>query len=175
MVIWITGLSGAGKSTLCRELSRRLKPVAPQLVVLDGDEVREAFGDGLGFTEPDRHVQIRRVQRLARLLSSQGLLVLVAVVYANDELLAWNRTHIPGYVEIYLRASLELLARRDSKGLYGRAARGDTRDVVGLDIPWHAPAAPDLVLDADSAETSEVFADRVIATVPALARLLEVA
>lgn len=168
MVIWFTGLSGAGKTTIASLVYERVKPRLPHLVMLDGDAVREAFGDDLGHTEADRVKQISRVQRFARLLSSQGLMVMVAVVYAHPDLLAWNRRHIPDYFEVFVDAPLDLVRRRDSKGLYGRAARGETHNVVGHDIPWHAPAAPDLILDAGRGLTPLALAGQLVKAIPDL-------
>jgi adenylylsulfate kinase-like enzyme len=165
MVIWLTGLSGAGKTTLGKVVCELIKPVAP-VVFLDGDVVRAAIADGLGYSEADRFIQIGRMARLAQLLAEQGLVVVVAALYASDELLAWNRVNLPGYVEVYVSASLEALMARDSKGLYERARRGEARDVVGMDIPWHVPAAPDLVLDMDQPESPLVLARRIIGLLP---------
>lgn len=169
MVIWITGLSGAGKTTVCRLLYGRLKPSLPQLVLLDGDAVRDAFGQDLGYSEAERVKQVSRVQRIARLLSDQGLVVIVALVYAHPNLLAWNREHINGYFEVLLDAPLDLVRRRDSKRLYSRALRGETRDVVGHDIPWHRPVSADLVLDVANEPPPEALADAIARAVPALA------
>ena len=169
MVIWITGLSGAGKTTLCTELYRRLKPVVPHLVQLDGDAFRDAFND-LGHTEAERFKHISRVQRMAKLLADQHLVVLVGVVYANPELLAWNRANLPGYVEVYLRAPFETVVARDAKGLYARALRGEIQNVVGVDIPWVEPVAPDLILDGSGAVTVQDLADQVQQVVSGLPR-----
>lgn len=173
MVIWITGLSGAGKTTLCAALYRLLKPRLPELVLLDGDAIRSAFGADLGYKEADRQVQVKRLQNLAKVLSDQGLVVLVAVLYAHPALLDWNRHNIRDYFEIYLKASLDTLRRRDSKGWYQKATRGEASNVVGIDIPWYAPPSPDLVVDVDHPESPEVLARRVAMSVSRLARLLE--
>lgn len=170
MVIWITGLSGAGKTTLCDALVRLLKPRLPELVVVDGDAVRALFGHDLDFTEQSRMRQIQRIQALASELSRQGLVVLVAALYANPDLLAWNRANFDGYFEVYLNAPLDLVRSRDPKALYAKAARGEVKDMVGLDIPWHAPRAADLVLDA--AVPVDTLARRVATAVPRLARAL---
>jgi adenylylsulfate kinase-like enzyme len=167
-VIWLTGLSGSGKSTLGRALRDLIAPVEP-VVLLDGDAVRAAMADGLGYSEADRTVQIGRMARLARLLADQGVLVIVAALYASDELLSWNRANLPGYIEIYLRADVEALAGCDAKGLYLRARRGEVRDVVGVDIPWHAPASPDLIVDVEDRLPPERLARRVVELVPELA------
>jgi len=172
MVVWVTGLSGSGKTTLCRSLYQLLKPDLPELVLLDGDILRAAFGHDLGYTEGDRVIQVRRVQGLAKALSDQGLIVFVAVLYAHPELLRWNRRHIAEYFEVYLEASLETVWQRDSKQLYARAVSGLEKNMVGIDIPWHAPESPDLVINADHPEPPEVLARRVAEAVPQLARVL---
>ena len=168
MVIWITGLSGAGKTTLCRALWQELKSRCPELVCLDGDAVRAAFGHDLGYRESDRRMQIQRLQRLAQLLAEQGLVVLVAALYSHPELLAWNRQNLREYFEIYLKASTDTLRRRDAKGLYREAAAGMRPHVVSVDIPWHAPDAPNLVIDVDNAPSPEVCARQVISALPRL-------
>jgi len=168
MVIWVTGLSGSGKTTVCRALYELLKGECPELVLLDGDRIRQACGDDLGYRETDRMTQVKRLQRLAQLLSEQGLTVLVAVLYAHPDLLAWNRQHLPDYVEVYLRASRDLLQRRDRKGLYSGAAKGSVQHVVGMDIPWHEPTAPDMVINADEALAPELLARQVVESIPAL-------
>jgi adenylylsulfate kinase len=168
MVIWMAGLSGAGKTTVCRLLFDGLKASLPELVLLDGDGVREAFGNDLGHTEADRVRQVSRVQRLARLLSDQGLVVIVALVYANPDLLAWNRTHIADYFEVLFDAPLDLVRRRDPKRLYAGALTGETRDVVGVDIPWHRPESADLVLDLSREPDAATLATAIARAVPRL-------
>ncbi len=172
MVVWITGLSGAGKTTLCTALYGLVKPRLPELVTLDGDVVRAAFGADLSYREEDRVRQIRRLQALARVLSEQGLAVIVGALYAHPELLAWNRAHFPDYFEVYLEAPLDFLRRRDAKGLYAKADAGEITDVVGIDIPWHAPERPDMVIQAVREEPPETLARRVAAAVPRFARVL---
>jgi adenylylsulfate kinase len=169
MVIWFAGLSGAGKSTVSQLMYDRLKPRMPQLVLLDGDAVRDAFGNDLGYTEDDRKRQVSRVQRLARLLSSQGLVVMVALVYSHAELMEWNRANISDYFEVLVDAPIDFVADRDSKGLYGRARRGETSNVVGVDIPWHKPSRPDLVIDATMQTNPEDLAASIARAVPVLA------
>jgi adenylylsulfate kinase-like enzyme len=174
MVIWLVGLSGAGKTTLGLAITTLLGPAIP-VALLDGDAVRAAIGDDLGYAPGDRAIQIGRLARLSLLLARQGIVVVVAAVYSNPALLAWNRANLPGYVEVHLRASLETLTDRDPKGLYARARAGQARNVVGLDIAWQPPLEADLTLDLDRPDRPEILARRVVEAIPALAALLSAA
>lgn len=172
MVIWITGISGAGKTTLSDAIVRRFKPVIPELVQIDGDEIRALFGASLSFAEHDRFEQIQRIQRLARMLDSQGMIVLVAALYGHPDLFAWNRENFSTYFEIYIEAPLRLVQRRDPKSLYHKAANGEMPNVVGLDIPWHAPEQPHMQIDANQETDPNALALRVAQHIPELARHL---
>ena len=172
MVIWSTGLSGSGKTTLAVALRDILKPQLPHTVLIDGDVIRDAFGESLGYAEPDRVIQINRIQRLAKILADQGLIVIVAALYSHPDLLAWNRKNLSEYFEIYLKASQDLLHRRDQKNLYSMAKKGETKNVVGIDIPWHAPQAPDLIFKADEEAQPQQMAQRVIAENSALMAII---
>ena len=100
----------------------------------------------------------------------QKLIVVVADACSDPERLAWNRANLPGYREVLLRASLEKLARRDLRGVYARANAGQRSNVVGVDIPWHEPASPDLTLNMDDPEPPEVLALRVAVPHPGVRR-----
>lgn len=167
-VIWFIGLCGSGKTTLCNALRDHLKPRHPQVVIVDGDRVRAALGGNLGYTEADRIVQFRRVQRLVKEFESQGLLVLVGTLYSNPELLAWNRANLHNYFEIYVKASMELLRQRDPKGLYALAAAGEMQDVVGVDIPWHEPDDCDMVIDMNDPAPPEALVPEIAARIAGL-------
>ncbi|WP_370153359.1 adenylyl-sulfate kinase [Ferrovibrio sp.] len=171
MVLWLTGLSGAGKSTIAQAVHALAKPRMPGLVLIDGDVIRALFGAGLGYKEADRYQQIGRIQRLAGMLSGQDIRVIVAALYCHPDLMAWNRANLPGYFEVYVDAPLNLVRQRDVKGLYARALAGETSDVVGVDIPWHAPQAPDLIIDTAN-ETPAQSARRLMQAVPWLAELV---
>ncbi len=166
MIVWVAGLSGAGKTTLCEGVYGRIKPLVPEIVLLDGDSVRSAFGSDLSHSEEDRRRQIKRIQGMTKVLVDQGLIVIVAVVYSHPDIQIWNRKNLPNYFEIHLKASLETVMRRDEKGLYALAKAGRMPDVVGMDIPWYPPDAPDLVLSADDGTPTEVLQQRVIDALP---------
>ena len=162
-VFWITGLSGAGKTTLGRELSSRLRAAGRPVTFLDGDALRSVIAEDLGHGADDRRRSAMRNARLCRLLAEQGADVVCATISLFHEVQRWNRENIPGYREIYLRVPIDELRRRDSKGIYAAAQRGDTRDVVGLDVPAEAPEAPDLVLDNHGALDLATAVDRILA------------
>ena len=162
MVIWITGLSGAGKTTVCQAVEKVLRPCTPHLVVIDGDVIREMFGASLSYREEDRVIQINRLQKLAKFLSDQGQVVLVAALYAHQDLLQWNRDNMTPYCEVYLDAPLNLVKDRDAKGLYEKASNGEMEHVVGIDVPWNAPMTPDIHVDCTLGETPDEIARQII-------------
>src|SRR5271170_2624909 len=162
-VFWITGLSGAGKTTVGRELWRRLRAAGSPVTFLDGDALRAVIAEDLGHNASDRRRSAMRNGRLCRLLAEQGADVVCATISLFHEVQRWNRKNIPGYREIYLRVPIDELRRRDSKGIYAGAQRGDARNVVGLDLPAEAPEAPDLVLDNYGALDVATAVDRILA------------
>lgn len=150
-VYWLTGLSGAGKTTIGRLWYERLKGLGETAVFLDGDELRQVFGDDLGFTESDRRKSAMRNARLCALLARQGLTVVCCTISMFDAVREWNRENIPGYFEVYVKTSMETLRKRDQKGLY---SQGD-RDVAGVHFRVEEPKCPDLILENDGEKTPE--------------------
>ena len=161
-VFWITGLSGTGKTTLGRELWGRLRAAGRPATFLDGDALRSVIAEDLGHSADDRRRSAMRNARLSRLLAEQGTDVVCATISLFHEVHRWNRENIPGYREIYLRVPIDELRRRDSKGIYSGAQRGDVRHVVGLDVPAEVPEAPDLVLDNYGALDIATAVDRIL-------------
>jgi adenylylsulfate kinase-like enzyme len=167
-VLWLTGLSGSGKTTISNALMEIVKPILPSLVLIDGDAIRELFG-GLGFDEESRKVQIRRIQSLALFLSNQKIPCIVSALYSNPELLSWNRNNLPGYYEIYVKTPLPEVEKRDTKGFYLKARQGDLVDVVGIDIPWLEPLAPNLIVDTINNDVDSIVME-IIHSVPMFQR-----
>jgi cytidine diphosphoramidate kinase len=162
MVIWLIGLSGAGKTTIGRLLYQRVRPRHDNLVFLDGDLLREVWGDRLGHTIEARRVNAHRISHLCRLLDAQGIHVIAAVLSAFPEWQAWNRANFSQYFEIFLDVPMEELRRRDTKELYAKAERGEKTDVIGVDLPFPRPLHADLVIGgAGSLAAPSEIADRI--------------
>jgi len=157
--IWLTGLSSTGKSAVAAALRALLleRGVAP--VLLDGDELREALPWPTGYEREQRLQLARFYGRLARTFAEQGHVVICATVSLFHEVHDWNRAHIPGYFEVWLRAPADELARRDGDKRVYAGARGA---VVGRQIAPELPRAPDLVLDNHGATTPAAAARRIL-------------
>lgn len=146
--IWFTGLSGSGKSTIANLLDKRLFAEGRHTYVLDGDNVRHGLNSNLGFTEADRIENIRRVAEVARLMVDAGLIVLVSFIspFAADRAMARSLFAPSEFVEVFVDTSLYECERRDVKGLYAKARRGDLKNFTGIDSPYEAPSHADIHL-----------------------------
>ena len=166
--LWLTGLPSAGKTTLALALGDRLREAGRDVEILDGDEIRTYLSAGLGFSREDRDTHVRRIGFVAELLARHGVIVLVPVIApyqdTRAEVRARHAEQGTSYLEVHLSTPLDVCARRDVKGLYARAARGDLRHMTGVDDPYEIPQAPDLRLDTSTNDLS--------ASVNALADLL---
>lgn len=161
-VYWITGLSGAGKTTIGRLFYNKLKEKKENLVFLDGDTLRQVFGDDLGYTEEARRKCAMRYSRLCALLGSQGIDVVICTISMFDEVRDWNRTNIEDYKEIYVRVPMEVLRQRDQKGLYSGNTSEKETDLVGVDIRFEEPKNPDVILDNDGSVPPEQQAELLL-------------
>jgi adenylylsulfate kinase-like enzyme len=149
LVIWIIGLSGTGKTTLASQVVERIRQLNFKVVLLDGDVIRTIFGNDVDHTIEGRRRNAERLSALSKFLADQGIHVVAAVLSIFPEWRRWNRENIPGYAEVYIKASMQTLLRRDVKNLYARAARGEIVNVVGVDIPFPEPENPELVIEND--------------------------
>ena len=156
-VYWITGLSGAGKTTVGSMLFKRLRDEKDNVVLLDGDVVRKAFGNDLGYTREDRHEMAMRYSRICRMLSEQGIDVVCCTISMFDDVRDWNRENIVEYREVYLRVSREVLAQRNQKDLYTSAQD----ELVGFGVTMDEPKHPDMVLDNDGEFSPEYAVDSI--------------
>lgn len=166
-VLWITGLSGAGKSTVATLVAARLRAKGEAVAFLDGDELREVFGaTAVNARHHDRAARLALAMQyahLCRVLSAQGLTVVIATISLFKEVHTWNRAHLPGYLEIYLKVPVDVLRQRDPKGIYRRYDQGQLRDVAGLDLAIDEPEAADLVIDYSPDNTAAALADQLMA------------
>jgi bifunctional enzyme CysN/CysC len=142
-------LPGAGKSTIANLLERRLFASGRHTYILDGDNIRQGLNRDLGFSEADRVENIRRAMEVARLFVDAGLVVIVALIspYRAERELARSRFEPDEFVEIYIDASLEECERRDPKGLYAKARRGELANFTGIDSAYEPPEAPEIRVD----------------------------
>jgi len=154
-VYWVTGLAGAGKTTIARLLYQHLREQGPNVAFLDGDILREVYGDDLGHTAADRRQVAGRHARLCRMLARQGLDVVIATISMFDDVRQWNRDHIPNYCEVYLEVPMEELVRRDQKGLYTGGLAGDVTNVMGVDMAVELPQNPTVTLVNDGKQSPE--------------------
>ncbi len=163
-VIWFTGLSGSGKTTLANavevELNQRFKA---HTYLLDGDNIRTGLNSDLGFSKEDREENIRRIGEVVRLFVDAGLIVLTSFIspFRRDRQLVKTKLPAGIFLEIYVQCPLEICERRDPKGLYIRARKGEIRDFTGIDFPYEEPLEPDLVLHS-AQWTVDECASRVI-------------
>jgi bifunctional enzyme CysN/CysC len=147
--LWLTGLPGAGKSTIANLLEKELFARGRHTYILDGDNIRQGLSRDLGFSEADRVENIRRAMEVARLFVDAGLVVIVSFIspYRTERDLARSRFGPDEFVEIYVDASLEECERRDPKGLYAKARRGELVNFTGIDSDYQPPEAPEIRLD----------------------------
>jgi adenylylsulfate kinase len=161
--LWLTGLPRSGKSTVAGLVAGRLRASGIDNVeLLDGDIIREGLCRDLGFSREDRTENIRRITFVSKLLTRNGVAVIVAAIspYREDRELA--REEIQSFVEVWCKASIDACAQRDYKGLYEKARRGEITNLTGVNDPYEEPEDADLVLDTEG-ETPEQSADRVMA------------
>lgn len=149
VMLWFTGLSGSGKSTLAIALEHELARRGLQSRLLDGDNLRTGVNAGLGFSAEDRRENVRRTACVGRLFVDTGIITMAALVSPTNDLREMARTIIgpADFREIYVATPLAECERRDVKGLYARARRGEVKDFTGISAPFEAPEHPDLVLD----------------------------
>ena len=160
--IWFTGLSGAGKSTLAEALEPVLKARGHNVEILDGDVVRTNLSKGLGFSKEDRDTNILRIGFVAHLLSRNGVAVITAAISPYKDIRDQNRALIKDFVEVYVECSIPELTRRDVKGLYEKALRGEIQNFTGISDPYEPPVKPEVVVNSEH-ETVEESTAKILA------------
>ena len=152
VTLWFTGLSGSGKSTIAIALERYLSSRGHLCRILDGDNIRCGINSDLGFSESDRRENIRRIAEVCKLFTSTGVITLAAFVSPTRDLrrMAAEIIGRDDFVEIYVSTPIEECERRDVKGLYAKARRGEIADFTGVSAPFEAPDAADIVIDTSN-------------------------
>lgn len=161
-VYWITGLSGAGKTTIGTLLYENIRRDKPNVFRLDGDVGRWAYNDKVGYSREERLDGAYRNARVCKMIADQGIDVVCCTISMYDEVRTWNREHMENYKEIYLEVPLEVLIKRDQKGLYTSVQKGSMKDVVGMDLQLEFPKTPDVRIVNDGALTPEEVVARII-------------
>lgn len=160
--LWLTGLPCAGKSSIASRVAPLIRARGIPAEVLDGDEVRKYLGQGLGFSKEDRDTNIRRIGYVCRLLTRNGVAAIVAAVSPYRAVRDEVRGEIGRFVEVYANCPLEIVERRDVKGMYAKARRGEIKYFTGISDPYEEPLSPELVLRTDL-ETLDQSVARVMA------------
>lgn len=163
-VLWLTGLSGSGKSTLANAVDAKLFQRGVHSYVLDGDNIRHGLNKGLGFSKEDRKENIRRIGEVAKLFVDSGQIVLTAFIspFKEDRLSVRKLFEEGEFIEIYVKCPLSECEKRDPKGLYKKARKGEIPEFTGITSPYEEPDAPELVIETDKLSIEEA-ADKIIA------------
>lgn len=149
IMIWFTGLSGSGKSTIAIALEQKLQQNGLLCRILDGDNIRSGINNNLGFSADDRKENIRRIAEVGKLFLDTGIITIAAFISPNEKLreMAANIIGKEDFVEIYVCTPLEVCEKRDVKGLYSKARRGEIPNFTGISAPFEKPKYPSLTLD----------------------------
>ena len=156
-IIWLTGLSGSGKSTIAMALERKLFDAGRQVFVLDGDIIRTGLCQDLGLSSKDRTENIRRIGEVARIMANSGLCVIVSFIspFRVDRDRVRDAMLEGCFIEVFVNAPLEVCEKRDTKGLYARAIRGEIADFTGISSPYEPPVSPEVELNTDRLSVAE--------------------
>ena len=157
VMIWFTGLSGSGKSTIAIALERELQKRGLLCRILDGDNIRSGINNNLGFSAEDRIENIRRIAEIGKLFVDTGIITIAAFISPNNDIREMAAYIIgkENFMEIYVSTPIEECERRDVKGLYAKARKGEIKNFTGISAPFEAPQHPALSLDTSKLSVEE--------------------
>jgi len=156
-VIWFTGLSGAGKTTVAKHLDDELYKRGFVTQILDGDNIRSGINNNLTFSEDDRYENIRRIAEVSKLFLNCGIIAINSFISPTEEIreMAMDIVGKENFIEIFINAPLEVCEKRDTKGLYAKARRGEIKDFTGIDSPFEIPEHADIEVRTDIQSVEE--------------------
>ena len=154
-VLWLTGPSGAGKTTLANALGKKLRELGYEIEILDGDGIRSKLYPDLGFSKEEREMHNKVVIEMAKLLAKNGVITIVSIISPFKSTREYARNEIGNFIEVYLKCSKEELIRRDPKGLYAKALKGEIKDLTGYDGIYEEPENPEVLLETDKLSVDE--------------------
>ena len=160
-VYWITGLAGAGKTTIGKLLYNSIKSNKDNIILLDGDKLRELY-DSEDYSFEGRKKLAIKYSKLCKMVSDQGIDVVCCTISMFDECRNWNRKNISNYKEIYLKVSIDELIKRDQKELYTKALRKEIKNVMGIDTDFEEPKNPDLLINNNGDTSPKDIVDNII-------------
>tara|TARA_A100000164_G_C21727863_1_gene686090 strand:- start:78 stop:602 length:525 start_codon:yes stop_codon:yes gene_type:complete len=155
MILWITGISGSGKTTLGKSFFKDFKKKHKNTIFLDGDEFRSLFGNDLKYTIKDRDKNAQRMTAFVKYLSNQKINLIISANITSNKYRVWCKKNLKNFIQIYIKARIQSLIKRDYKGLYKKALNKKIKNVVGIDLPFKDPKKIDLILYND--ETKNKF------------------
>jgi adenylylsulfate kinase len=154
-ILWFTGLSGSGKTTISKALEPELKARGCKVEILDGDIVRTNLSKGLGFSKADRDTNILRIGFVANLLSRNGIVTITAAISPYQAIRDEVRAMESNFVEVYVKAPLEVCEARDVKGMYAKARKGEIKGFTGIDDPYEEPLNPEIICYTEQESVQE--------------------
>lgn len=157
VMLWLTGLSGSGKSTVAIALERELHHRGLFCRILDGDNIRSGINNNLGFSPEDRVENIRRIAEIGKLFVDSGIITIAAFISPTNDIreMAARIIGVDDFCEVYISTPIEECERRDVKGLYARARRGEIADFTGVNAPFEPPTSPTLAIDTTNVSVEE--------------------
>lgn len=161
IVIWLTGLPCSGKTTLSKEIEKYFQQKNLPIQRLDGDVVRETISKDLGFSKKDRDINIERLSYVAQMLSDNGVNVVSAFVSPYQKMRDFTRSLCENFVEVHVNCGIDECKRRDVKGMYAKAVRGEIKDFTGVDDPYELPRNPEIVVSTEKENIKESV-DKII-------------
>jgi adenylyl-sulfate kinase len=161
IVIWLTGLPCSGKTSISKEIEKYFREKNLPIQRLDGDVVRETISNDLGFSKKDRDLNIERLSYVAQMLSENGVNVVSAFVSPYQKMRDFTRSLCENFIEVHINCDIEECKRRDVKGMYARAIKGEIKDFTGVDDPYEIPKNPEITVNTEK-ESLEESSEKII-------------